>query len=215
MSDFSEIDFRFELYRKGIHISSLSIPIIYFYISRDLALMILIPVTFVFISVDLLRFYHDGTSKIFYSVFRPMLRNHEVDFVEKRLNGASYVLLAATLSVLIFPKIIAITAFSILILSDTAAALIGRIFGLHKIFNNKSLEGSFAFFLTAILIVLATPKFEYSISEYFIGIFAALIGTIVELLPIPIDDNLTIPLSIGFSLWGLYLFFLPTLNLII
>ena len=45
----AHVSFRHELLRKGIHLSSLSIPVIYYFISRDLALALLIPVTALFL----------------------------------------------------------------------------------------------------------------------------------------------------------------------
>ncbi len=207
-----QIDYKAELARKGIHLSSLSIPVIYYFISRELALALLLPVTFSFLTVDLLRYYHKPTAELFYKIFRFMLRKHEQDERRKRLNGATHVLIAASLCVIIFPKIIVLTAFTILIVSDTFAALIGRRFGKHK-FLSKSVEGSLAFFIFGIFVVLFTPKIDHSIVEIFIGIIGAAVGTVAEALPWNIDDNLSIPLSIGVAMWGLYFIFYPSVNL--
>ena len=52
--------------------------------------------------------------------------------------------------------------------------------------------------------------------EYIIGIFAAFVGAIVENLSFGFaDDNLTIPLSIGLTMWILYLIFLPEIQYIL
>jgi len=206
------IDYRYEIVRKGIHLFSLSIPVIYYFISRQLALCLLLPITTAFIAVDLARYYIPAVSEWFYRWFGWLLRRHETDIKQKRLNGASNVLISASLCVLIFPKVIAINAFAILIISDTSAALFGRRFGRHR-FLAKSLEGSLAFFITAVIVILIAPKVNRIPGEYIIGIIAAAIGTIVEALPIRIDDNITIPLVIGFSLWCLYALFLPALDL--
>jgi len=146
----------------------------------------------------------------FYRWFGWLLRRHETDLTQKRLNGASNVLLAALLSVFIFPKIIAINAISILIISDTTSALVGRRFGRHR-FLAKSLEGSLGFFISAVLVVLVAPKIGRLPIEYIIGFIAAAIGTVVEALPIKIDDNISVPLSIGFSLWALYALLAPAI----
>lgn len=212
MVDAADIDYKAEVVRKGIHLSSLSIPIIYYFIDRDTALTILLPVTFAFLFVDLLRYYHTPTANLFYKVFRFMLRKHEQDDTVKRLNGATNVLIAATLCVIVFPKLIVLSAFSILIISDSTAALIGRRYGKRKFFQ-KSLEGSLAFFIFAVLVVGVTPKALYVPMEYVIGIVAALVGTVVEAGSLKIDDNLAIPLSVGVVMWGLYFIFFPTLNL--
>jgi dolichol kinase len=49
--------------------------------------------------------------------------------------------------------------------------------------------------------------------EYIIGFIAAAIGTVMEALPLKIDDNILIPLSVGISLWALYIWLLPAVNL--
>lgn len=207
-----DIEYRAEVVRKGIHLSSLNIPVIYYFIDRDLALMLLIPVTAAFIAVDLLRYYHEPTARLFYKVFRFMLRKHEQDGNSKRLNGASNVLIAATVCVVLFPKLVVLTAFTILIISDTFAALIGRKFGRHR-FLGKSVEGSLAFFLFGLAVVAVTPKVTYALPEYLIGALAATVGTVAEAFPWKIDDNLSIPLSVGAVMWGLYALVYPSVDL--
>ena len=207
------IDYKHELVRKAIHLFSLSIPTIYFFISKQFALCLLLPITTAFIIVDMARYYIPSIGQWFYKWFGWLLRRHETDINKKRLNGASNVLISALLCVLLFPKVIAINAFTILIISDTTSALIGRRFGRHRFFA-KSLEGSLAFFVSAILVILVAPKIDKLLMEYIIGFIAAAIGTVVEALPIKIDDNLTIPISVGFSLWALYELFLPAINLL-
>jgi dolichol kinase len=52
--------------------------------------------------------------------------------------------------------------------------------------------------------------------EYTIGIIAALVGTLAENLSFGFaDDNLTIPLSIGLTMWLLYGFWLPEVQLVL
>jgi dolichol kinase len=206
------IDYRYEVARKGIHLFSLSIPIIYFFISRQLALYLLLPLTAAFLITDTARYFIPPVSRWFYRWFGWLLRRHETDHSNKRLNGATNVLLSASLCVLLFPKVVAINAFAILIISDTTSALFGRRFGRHR-FLAKSLEGSLAFFISAILVVLVAPKIDQLPMEYALGIVAAFIGTIVEALPLKIDDNISIPLSVGLSLWGLYTWILPAIDL--
>lgn len=206
--------YHIEFIRKGIHLCSLSIPIIYFFITRDLALKIIIPITLAFLIVDIARYYHSSIQKWYYKSFGFLLRSHESDKVRKRLTGATYVLIAATICIIVFPKIITVTCFSVLIIADLTAALIGRQFGRRQLFN-KTLEGSLAFFTSGIIVIIVAPKIEYIIGEYLIGIFAVAVGTIIEMLPIKIDDNLSIPISVGATLWALYYFFFPMLNIFI
>lgn len=209
----ANIDYTAELIRKGIHLCSLSIPTVYYFISKSMALNLLIPMTAAFLAVDVLRYFHQPTATYFYRWFRKLLRQHEINGKNKTLNGASYVLLSATLCVLIFPKIIVITSFAIMIISDSAAALIGRRFGRHK-FYHKSFEGSSAFLISAIIVVFFTPKIDYLPMEYLIGIIGGFIGMIAEIASFNIiDDNVAIPLSIGGIMWLLYWILLPSVNI--
>ena len=214
-TDHATIHYRDEIVRKLIHLSSLSIPIVYYFISRTDAIIILSIVTFIALTIDLLRYFSPGFGRVFYSIFGILLRKHELDEQKKNLNGATYVLISALVCVILFPKVFFVTAFSILIISDSMAALIGRKFGHHK-FLSKSLEGTLAFFISASIVILFTPKIEGLLLEYIIGFMAAAIAAIVENISHGlIDDNLSVPVSIGFSMWGLYLLLLPHLQLIL
>lgn len=211
--DNGSIHYRDELIRKLIHLCSLSIPVIYYFIPTSTAAYILGALTLFALIMDLGRYLNPGFGKIFYKVFGFLLRDHEVDHKKKNLNGATYVLIAAFLGVLIFPKLLFITAFTILIVSDTSAALIGRKFGRIK-FLKKSLEGTLAFFISASLVIFFTPKIGSYGAEYLIGFIAAFIGALVENVSSGvIDDNISIPFSIGFAMWGLYLIWFPGVDL--
>ncbi len=211
--DNGTIQYKDELFRKLIHLFSLSIPIVYYFITVETAAIILGILAAVALFIDLGRYLHPETGKIFYKMFGFLLREHELDHKKKNLNGATYVLISALISVLIFPKVIFISAFSILIISDSAAALVGRKFGKRK-FLSKSLEGTLTFFISACIVILFTPKVSGFFDEYLIGFIAAFVGAIVENISFKlVDDNLSIPLSVGFTMWGLYLALLPNLEL--
>jgi dolichol kinase len=194
-----------EFLRKAIHLGSLSIPIVYAYTDKTTALSILIPLTIFSIGIDVGRHYLPGLRKIVNRIFDRILRAHEKDEKLKLLSGATYVLLSATLCVLMFPKLITITAFSILIVSDASSALYGRAFGKHKFFD-KSLEGTMAFVVSAWFVVLVTPKAGPQWEEYVIAAIAAVIGGVFEAASVRLrtDDNLSVPASIAVTMWALY-----------
>ena len=211
--DNGTIRYRDELFRKLIHLTSLSIPIVYYFISKGTAALILAILAGLALIIDLARYLNPEIGKIFYKIFGFLLRQHELDHKKKNLNGATYVLISALISVLIFPKIIFISAFTILIISDSLAALVGRKFGKRK-FLFKSLEGTLTFFISACIVILFTPKIGAFKEEYLIGFIGAFVGALVENISFRlIDDNLSIPLSVGFTMWGLYLAMLPNLEL--
>lgn len=206
------IDYKSEFVRKLIHLCSFSIPTIYYFISKQLALWILIPMYLAFLGVDLARFYSKPVRNWFHRWFGWLLRRHESDTVSIRLTGATNILFSAILCVVIFPKIITVNAFAILIVSDITSALFGRRFGRRKFFQ-KSLEGAIAFFVSAVVVVLLAPKVEGLALEYGIGVFAAAVGAVIEAASTKIDDNITVPLGIGCTMWALYALLLPALNI--
>ena len=212
-TDRCTIDYKDELVRKLIHLFSLSIPIIYYFIPKSTAAIILGSLAAFAITLDLTRYLSPQIGKVFYKLFGFLLRRHEIDSDKKNLNGATYVLLSAIFGVPVFPKIIFITAFSILIIGDTMAALIGRRFGKHK-FLYKSFEGTLAFLISSSIVILFTPKIGYFYEEYIIGFVAAFVGAIIENVSSEyVDDNLSIPFAVGFTMWILYIIFLQNLEL--
>ena len=197
-----QITYRSEVLRKGIHLLSLSIPVIYSVISQATALWILVPLACLFVAIDILGHKEGWVRNTMLRYFEPVMRNHELKVDDVRLNGASHVLIAACASVWLFPKIIAITAFSILIISDICAALVGRRFGSHR-FLDKSLEGTLAFAVSAIGVVLVIASINSApISFVVIGAFASLVGALVENISprLRLDDNLSIPGSVGVTM---------------
>jgi dolichol kinase len=206
------IDFRAELIRKAIHLCSLSIPTIYYFISRETALAILVPLALLSLLVDVARYRSDAVARWFYRWFRFLLRERELDSRMQRLTGATNILLSAVACVLVFPKILTVHAFAILIVADITSALVGRRYGKHP-FLAKSREGTVAFFVAASAVVFIAPKLEGLTIEYGIALLAAAIGAVVEASSTRIDDNITVPFSIGAVMWLLYVMLLPSVNL--
>ena len=177
-----------EIKRKIVHLATLIIPIGYDFTSKEMVLMFLLPLFFGLLLVDLLRHFHPGMASLFKRYFfGKVLREEE----KPTLMGSTYFLFSAILTILLFPKSIAIVSILILILSDTLAALVGKGIGKVQIFG-KTLEGTIAFFLSALLIIWIYPNLDR-----FSGSLAALGAAVIEILPIPLDDNLTIPLVAG------------------
>lgn len=214
-SESATINYRDEVIRKMVHLCSLSIPIAYYFFSRTEAIIILSILTITAITIDVGRYFIPSLESIVRKYLGFMMRKHEWDKKKMNLNGATYVFISALACVIIFPKVLFITGFAVLIISDSSAALIGRKFGKTK-FLAKSLEGTLAFFVSAVIVVFFTPKILGEPLELLIGIIAVAVGAIVENISFGIaDDNLSIPMSIGFVMWGLYLILYPGLELIL
>lgn len=200
-----EIPYSKEILRKLIHISSLAIPIVYCFVTREVGLMILVPMTLVSILLDILMHRSIAVQKVLLPIFGKLMRPHELRKDRIFLNGASYVLMSAVLCVLVFPKVIAITAFSILIVSDTAAALIGRKIGKNP-FLDKSREGTFAFIISAIGVVMVVGLLNNASSSFYTaGTIGSIVGAIVEAgsIRLKMDDNFSIPMAVGGLMWAI------------
>jgi len=195
---------RSEWQRKMIHLSSISIPIMYIWLSRETMLWIFGPMMVIGFTVEFLRMRVPAVERFIRKYFGAMLRSHERAGGKAKISGATYVILSAFLCVVIFPKVVTIAGFAVLIVSDTASALFGRRFGRHR-FLEKSVEGSSAFVVTAIMVVLGVAAiYQAPTSFILIGIVASFIAAVAEAMSygVNIDDNLTIPLSFGAVMWG-------------
>ena len=192
---------RQEIIRKAIHLSINSfIPLAYLILNIPKSWMAIIIgfVSVAIVIIDLGRTRDGWISKIFGKLFNRMLRSHEL---EGKLTGASYVLIGSFISIVLFPKEIAVLALLFTAVGDTAAALYGRKFGKLRIWN-KTLEGSLVGLIACFIIALFFPRIADIIK--FGGAFAAMF---IELLPIKIDDNLRIPLFSGIIMYSLSILF--------
>lgn len=205
----SNISYENEIIRKALHLLSLLIPIIYIFVSKQFALTVLIPMALATIIGDWATKKYPSLRKIRAKTFGKIMRPDELQTGRKLMlfNGASWVLISACIVIAIFPKFIAIVSFSILILSDLAAALIGRIYGKTSIpLTDKSMEGTSAFVAAGVIVIVAYGLiFDLATTYYAIGIASVLIASIAEAYSenIGFDDNLLIPVTAGFSMWGL------------
>lgn len=179
-----------EYLRKIIHLFNLIIPFVYlFFIHKKWDMVILLTVlTFLFLLVEILRNKIRWVKSIFDSLLNSMLRSHELD---GKLTGATWVLIGALFSIMLFSKPVAIIALIFMSLGDTTAGLIGQNFGKHKV-GNKSWEGFFSGLAVCIIVAINFPLLPLTVS-----LAGALTAMIMELVPIPLDDNFKIPLGAG------------------
>ncbi len=177
-----------ELIRKGIHLASSAIPLIYLlFLRRGLMVFGLVLITTGFTTVEYLRLRYPQVQQWFLRFFGGAIRNIETENV----TGATYVFLGALLTTFLFPKMIAVASLLVLSIADSAAALVGIPWG-KRAFLDKTLEGSLAFFVTAFLILICFPDIQW-----WMAALAAGAGTIVEAKRWPINDNVMIPLVVG------------------
>lgn len=192
--------FRQEVSRKLIHLSSLWIPAFIYFVPQNISITF-----FAFIlSGDALLEYGNykrwrWARRTFGVLFYRTLRSKELVHDHFEATGSLYVLSAAILCPLMFSQTVATIALTIMLTSDTCAALFGKAFGTRKLYKKKSLEGTSAFFLcTLLVLMLYTPIYPVT----YASIIAAFLATLCEMFEdkLEIDDNLSVPLVIGIIL---------------
>ncbi len=176
--------------RKALHFSSSWVPIVYYLIPEHAGRGALLAAAAVFLSLDVLRLNVPRVREFFYRIFGEMVRQHE----SSTLLGSTSMVISALLAVYCFEKNVAVAAMLFLTVGDSMAGLIGSRYGKIRIFG-KTLEGSLACFAACLVIVTIVPGIPLSA-----GVAGAFVATLVEVLPIPLDDNFRIPLSAGFMI---------------
>lgn len=185
---------KIESYRKFLHFLLIIIPILYILLGGKITVYILAPITVFIVSLDYLRRKNLKINSFFLRLFQFILREHEK--TGEKLSGASFVFLGATLNFLFFKPAIAVCGFTILVISDGLAALVGKAFPSRPFFE-KSLNGSLAFFISAFaVLIICAMSFEMGFWFYFFGTFTVACLTIIEARPslFKIDDNFLIPI---------------------
>jgi dolichol kinase len=207
-----------EIRRKLLHLFALLMPIGIFYLpawsfpsyAAPLILALLLTVC---LTVEYLRSNNPDVQDAFVRYFGSMLRKEESTII----TGATWVVGSALLCSILFirhPRITFI-AFTLFILGDAVAALVGLSIGKIKI-GKKSLEGSLAcFFLCLVLFYFVFPYVPGLLDAWggeapaVLIWTTSLVVTLFELIPlkitsdITINDNLAVPVIAGYVMLAL------------
>ena len=174
-----------EILRKGIHLTSIIIVLVYFFLGKQATLTLLITYLVIILTIEHLRL--DRGFKLPFVNF--LLRKKEI----KALGSHVYFTLGALVAVSVFSEHVAYAALLMTTFGDASAALVGKRFGKIRIFGNgKSLEGAVAEFLVNLMIGYIF------LSSWPVAILMAGVATLVETYFVKIDDNLAIPVFSGF-----------------
>ena len=189
-----EIPFSQELLRKATHLGALVIPSLYYIhgLSKTDALLVLVPITLLIFVLDAGRIRGWKIWKLFGArLIGKMIRMHEAggDFT-----GATYILASACCTIALYPKPIAIAALAFIIVGDSFAAIVGRLWGRHK-FGRKSFEGSTGCLVGTLIVAFCVPDIPLQVA-----IPGGVIATVVEALSTKIDDNISVPILSGLGM---------------
>ena len=149
------------------------------------------------VALDLSRFGIGPLNRLYMRWMAPLLKSEEV----ARMTGATHMLVAATLVFWLFGRDVGVPVMLYLSLGDPVAALVGgRLPGPRL--AGKSPGGTLAFCATgaAVAGVLVAAG---AIPHHWALWPGAAIAALTELVGIPPDDNLTVPLIAGAAMWAM------------
>jgi len=165
-------------------------PLLYLFTSKGVTLAFTAIVLSLLLMLEGVRFKRPAVNDFLFRNLSMLLREKE----RGRITTTTWFVLASFLLILLFERDVAITAWLLAIFGDIAAEVVGLKYGKPRI-RGKSLEGSLAC-LAACLIVGWAASALLSL-PLMIVLAGAVAATAVELLPLPLDDNLTMPLVAG------------------
>lgn len=197
------ISYRQEVYRKLIHLSSLWMVAAIYYLPTAASVAIFALLCLGNVLLEYGHYRHWPVCFPVYELcFGKMLR-HAAPEGRFELSGSPYVLASACLTALLFAAPFAVCAFAVMLLGDTAAALVGRKFGRTVFSNGKSLEGFIAFFVMSVIVLAwCAWGFQYSGIVILAGTIGILLAALAEFFEkrLHVDDNFSIPLIVGAAL---------------
>jgi glycerol-3-phosphate acyltransferase PlsY len=168
-----------------------AVLLVYFYLTYEKknALYLVGSITLFFLLIDLIRLIYREFNILLFKT-KEILKSKEY----KKFSSITLFLTACFLSFLLFERSIASMAVIFIIFGDFFSKYFGMRFGRNKIFD-KTFEGSLAFFnacLAGGFVLL-----HYIDLSFPIFLCGALIGTIVEILPLGVDDNFSVSIVSG------------------
>lgn len=174
--------------------------------SRSDAIQLAVTMTFLFVSLDILRHSIPNLNKIICKFLGPIMREEE----RHKAAGTSSLMIGTTIIVFLFSEHVVILSLLFLAIADPFASFIGVLYGKDKIVGQKSLQGTVGAFFACLFISAAYFYFSNLMTEriLIVSILSAILGAISELIPIwKLDDNLTFPVLSATFLYILFLIF--------
>ena len=157
--------------------------------SRFTASLALVFIAAVFITIEVVRLHIPAVNQRFLRWFALILRDREATAI----TGSSYFLVGCAITAAAFPVYITAPAILFMAVGDPTAALIGIWQGRIR-FWGKSMEGHMACFAACLLCgwIMAATQDDLTLAVATVG---AITATLVQALPLPVNDNLTMPVA--------------------
>ena len=193
LNDITPFDLKREIFRKSIHISGvLSIPLSFFlHPSVPLVLITLLSVFYLIAE----RFRLNGKEMPYVTRITNLATRADTESQHEVILSPIYLAIGIASSLLLFSEPISYVAIIALTLGDGVSSIIGKKYGKYKIpKTTKTFEGT----ASGILCVFLGSLFFVSPQ---LALFAAIVSMTLEALPIPINDNIRVPIGTGIVLW--------------
>jgi len=179
--------------RKFYHLfGGLGLLSIYYLLGRRDALICYGFIVLAVLAIDITRLKVVAFKRFMQTRFSSFLRESEAN----KLTGTAPYVLGIGLTLFFYQTGIATAAILFLAFGDVMATTVGERYGRTKIVGEKSLEGTLAFVVSAVLsgVLLNLTVIQLPCGLLLAG---AMVAAGVELLPLPLNDNLVIPVVSG------------------
>jgi dolichol kinase len=164
--------------------------LIWNYPSKRLCLQILSLAALLLLAIDIARFSSREGKSFFRTYFGQLAGSKE----EEGPNASFFYAVSLLIAVLLFSPRIAMGAIASLAIGDPVAAIVGIMYGRHRI-KGKSIEGAAANAVISFMLIILFVR------SPIVAASGALAGAFVELMPIPkVDDNLSVPIVSGLAM---------------
>lgn len=159
---------------------------------KEQALVLYASIFLVVLLAEIVRLTIPAVNRVLVDRFQSFIRHNETN----RITGTAPYVLGIGLTILLFRLDIATAAICFLIFGDVSATTIGERFGKTRI-GKKSLEGTLAFVVASIGAGFLLSFFGIIFLPYGLILVGAITAAGTELLPLPVNDNLVIPVVSG------------------
>lgn len=182
-----------DLFRENIHVSGFLVALVTMLLGLDRfwVSFVIFMVTLTYVISELSRMLGVNIPIVSTITWNAALQPEIQEFVTAPIFFAFGIML----SLLLFPPSIGFAAIAVFTFGDGFATIFGKTLGRHVIPYNKGkrIEGTIFGFIFASLVAL-----------FFVNPLKALVGAatamVIETLPLPINDNLTMPLIAGLAM---------------
>ncbi|MCD6103311.1 MAG: glycerol-3-phosphate acyltransferase [Thermotogaceae bacterium] len=181
-------------WRVLIRPAAILLPLLSFYLSKGRLLLLIGIVLATFFATDLVRLISRRVNTFFAEEMK--FRVYK-DRERKQLSSMTLFLVSNFICFAFFSQSVAFVTLCFLIFGDMAAKIIGISYGKRKLFE-KTAEGTLTHFAVCLFIAYVTYLVGWF--PFLLLLAGAVVATVVEALPLSVNDNISVPIFTGIVL---------------